>query len=107
MNLNEKLLFSEKEAALILNMSVSFLQKSRSITSTNISDGEAPIFRKNMGRVKYHKQDLIDFANNLPSFGKVSTDSKQTTSNVVPIAIKTVLTDDSPVVEEDWASLMA
>jgi hypothetical protein len=86
-------------------MSVSFLQKSRSKTSTNISEGEAPVFRKNMGRVKYHKQDLIDFAKKLPSFGKGSADSIETTSSVEPTTIKSALTDAAQV-KEDWASLM-
>jgi hypothetical protein len=61
----ENLLYTETEAAKLLAISTSTLQKSRTKTSTAIANGLLPPFIKLRGSVRYTKQDLIDFVDNL------------------------------------------
>ncbi len=107
MNSSEKLLFSEKDAAFILDVSKSFLQKSRVHGATMISNGDAPPYRKKRGRIKYHKQDLKDFADKLPKYGELDKNYEQPNKVVVVNSVVNPSLIEEPPITEDWASLMS
>lgn len=59
-----KLLYTESEAATYLELSLSFLQKSRTQGSTKIIDGLAPAFVKHIGGIRYCAAELRRFREN-------------------------------------------
>lgn len=65
----ENLLYTETEAAKLLAISTSTLQKSRTKSSTAIENGLLPPFVKLRGSVRYAKQDLNEFVSNLTRRG--------------------------------------
>jgi len=64
------LVYTEKETSLITSISISKLQKSRKEPFTNIKEGTAPPFIKINGSVRYKREDVMDFIDNLTSIAK-------------------------------------
>lgn len=62
---NIPVFYTEEEAAEILGISKSFLQKSRTKTSNAIEQGNAPEFVKSGKNVRYRREDLITFDDRL------------------------------------------
>ncbi|MDN3651501.1 hypothetical protein QWY77_01715 [Thalassotalea ponticola] len=91
----EPLLLNEKQTAVLLNISVSKLQKSRAKGSQLISQGRVPPFVKVDGKVLYVREEVVTFVNGLTRLAEGGRAFKYT-----EVTIK-----EEPVVEEHSSTI--
>ncbi len=101
-----KLLFTEKEVAFSLGVSVSFLQKSRSKNRFNILNGKAPKFVKIGNSIRYEKEDLLRFVRELTRHG-VSETNVENSDIPLDIVSAEIKNDSSQLNEVNWKNMFA